>query len=166
MFGFFQTFWGWLTSSYFGKVLASLLVSMLPVVELRGGIPIAVGLGLDPHVAIPVCIFANIIPIIPVILLVKHVFHWVSKLGPTGKRMVDWMERRVNRNRDILDKYAWVGLVILTAIPAPGTGAWTASMLAGLTDVRIKHAFPAIALGVVIAALIVGILSYGVAAVL
>ncbi|MCD8141837.1 MAG: small multi-drug export protein, partial [Clostridiales bacterium] len=77
---------------------------------------------------------------------------------------VDGLERRANKHRDVLDKYAWMGLVILTAVPLPGTGAWTSSLLAALTGVRLKHAFPAIALGVVIAAVVIGTLSYGVAA--
>lgn len=166
MFAPFQTFWAWLISTFPGKIVASFFVSMLPVIELRGGIPIAVGLGLSPRVAIPVCIIANIIPIIPILLFVKVVFRWMRSWGPKFANLVDKLEAKGNKHRDVLDKYAWMGLVILTAVPLPGTGAWTASLLAALTGVRIKHAFPAIALGVVIAACVIGVLSYGVAAII
>ncbi len=157
--------WTWLTSSFVGKIAASLFVSMLPVIELRGGIPIAVGLGLAPHVAIPVCVVGNIIPILPVLLLIRHMFAWMRLRGHLLRKFVGFLERKVEKNRPILDKYAWLGLVILTAVPIPGTGAWTASMVAGVAGVRFKHAVPSIALGVVIAAVIIGVLSYGVAAV-
>lgn len=158
-------FWTWLTGSFTGKIVASFCVSMLPVVELRGGVPLAVGMGLAPQIAIPLCVLANMIPIIPVIVLIQHILRWMRHHGKTMRRMAILLQWRVTRNRKFLDRYAWMGLMLLTAIPIPGTGAWTASMLAGLTGVRIRYAFPAIAMGVVLAALIMGILSYGVAAV-
>ncbi len=160
-----QSFWIWLTGSFAGKIVASFFVSMIPVVELRAGVPLAVGMGLEPQVAIPLCMLSNMIPIIPVIVCIQHILRWMRHHGKRMRRAAILLERRVKRNRKLLDRYAWVGLMILTAIPVPGTGAWTASMLAGLTGVRIRYAFPAIALGVVIAAFIMGILSYGVAAV-
>lgn len=155
----------WMTGTYSGKLAASFLVSMLPIIELRGGVPLAVGMGLSPQVAIPLCVVANMIPIIPAILLIEHFLHWMRHHGRYLRKLALWLEQRVRRNQDVLDKYAWLGLMILTAIPLPGTGAWTASMLAGLADVPVRKAFPAIALGVVIAAAIMSVLSYGVAAV-
>ncbi len=159
-----QALWVWVTSTFGGKLAASLFVSMLPVIELRGGIPIAVGLGLAPRVAIPVCVLGNILPIVPVILFIKAVFAKMRQWGGFFASLVDKLERKANKHRDVLDKYAWMGLVLLTAVPLPGTGAWTSSLLAALTGIRLKHAFPAIALGVVIAAVVIGTLSYGVAA--
>lgn len=165
MITFFLSLWDWLTSTFVGKIAASLFVSMVPLIELRGGIPIAVGLGLDPHIAIPVCVVGNIVPVIPILLVIRRLFWWMRHQGRGMQKLVEWMERRVNKHRDVLDKYAWMGLVILTAIPFPGTGAWTSSMLAGLTGMRFKHAIPAIALGVIIAAVIMSVVSYSVAAV-
>jgi uncharacterized membrane protein len=136
---------------------------MLPVVELRGGVPLAVGMGLEPQIAIPLCVLANMIPIIPVIVCIQHILRWMRHHGKTMRRFAILLQWRVTRHRKVLDRYAWMGLMLLTAIPIPGTGAWTASMLAGLTGVRIRYAFPAIAMGVVLASLIMGILSYGVA---
>lgn len=162
----FGTFWTWLTGSYAGKVIASVLVCFVPGIELRGGIPLAVSLGLSPHEALPVCVFANCLIIVPVMLCIQHVFRWMRHHGRRLRAFALWAENRVNKHRNVLDKYAWMGLFLLTAIPLPGTGAWTASMLAGLTGVRIRYAFPAIAAGVIGAAIIMGTLSYGVAAVI
>lgn len=162
----FSSFWAWLTSSFAGKIVASMLVSMMPVIELRAGLPIAVGLGLAPKVAIPVCVIANCIPIPFILIFVKAVFGWMRKHGEFLGKIVDFFEKKADKNRDKLDKYAWLGLTILTAIPLPGTGAWTASLVAALAGVRFKHAVPSIILGVIIAAAIMGTLSYGVAAIL
>lgn len=164
MLSFFSSLWAWLTGSFAGKIAASMLVSMLPVIELRAGVPIAVGLGLEPSVALPVCAFANMLPIVPVMVCIQHVLRWARHHGSLMQKAACWLENRVNRHRDVLDRYAWLGLVILTAVPLPGTGAWTSSMLAGLTGVRIRYALPAISLGVVIAGIIMSVLSYGVAA--
>lgn len=163
---FSSPFWIWLTSTYAGKIAASMFVSMLPVIELRAGLPIAVGLGLEPKIAIPVCAIANMLPIPFILLFVQGVFRWMRRHGAFLGKIVDFFENKANKNRDVLDKYAWLGLTILTAIPLPGTGAWTASLLAALAGVRFKHAVPSIMLGVVIAAAIMSVVSYGVAAVI
>lgn len=162
----FSAIWTWLTSTFAGKIAASMFVSMLPVIELRAGLPIAVGLGLDPKIAIPVCVIANCIPIPFILLFVQAVFRWMRRHGRLLGQIVDFFENKANKNRDVLDKYAWLGLTILTAIPLPGTGAWTASLLAALAGVRFKHAVPSIVLGVFIAAGIMSVVSYGVAAVI
>ena len=160
-----HSFWTWLTATYAGKLAASCFVSMLPIIELRGGVPLAVGMGLPPKVAIPLCVVSNFVPIIPAILFIEQLLRWMRQRGKLLRSIALWLEQRVLKHQDVLDKYAWLGLMILTAIPLPGTGAWTASMLAGLANVPIRKAFPAIALGVVIAAVIMSVLSYGVAAV-
>lgn len=163
---FLSSFWTWLTSTFAGKIAASAFVSMLPVIELRGGLPIAVGLGLDPKVAIPVCVVANCLPVPFILLFVQAVFRWMRRHGSFLGKVVDFFENKANKNRDVLDKYAWLGLTILTAIPLPGTGAWTASLLAAIAGVRFKHAVPSVILGVFIAAGIMSVVSYGVAAVI
>lgn len=82
-----------------------------------------------------------------------------SKLGA----IVDRMEKKVEKNRKVIDRYAWWGLVILVAIPLPGTGAWTGALVAAMLEMRIIRALPAIALGVIIAAVIVSSLTFGIA---
>lgn len=158
------TFWLWITGTFAGKVVAASFISMLPLVELRAGIPIAVGLGLTPRIAILVCILSNILPIPFIILFMRCIFAAIRKWSATFERLISWMEAKAYRHQHILDRYAGMGLFILTAIPLPGTGAWTASMLAALMDIRLSRAFFPIALGVVAAGTIMSILSYGVAA--
>jgi uncharacterized membrane protein len=160
----FASLWTWITSTLAGKIIVSCLVSMLPVVELRAGIPIAVGLGLSPKVAIPICVLSNCVPIVPVLMLMRRVLHGLHHRNGVLARFGDWLEGHVNRHRDVLDKYAGFGLFLLTAIPLPGTGAWTASMLASLTQVKVEQAAPAIIAGVLAAGAIVSCVSYGVAA--
>lgn len=160
----FQSLWVWLTSTFAGKIIASCFVSMLPVFEIRGGIPIATGLGLAPRIAIPLCVLANCIPVIPILILMNHILLWMRSCGGILSKFANWLERKANKHRDLLDKYAWFGLFLLTALPLPGTGAWTASLLASLARVRMRMAAPAIMGGVVTAGAIVSFVSYGIAA--
>ena len=155
-----HTFWVWVTSTLVGKIVASGFISMLPLVELRAGIPIAVGLGLEPRIAILTCIVANILPIPFIILFIRKIFAVVRKWSATFEKLISKVETKAYKHRDMIDKYAAMGLFI----PLPGTGAWTASLLATLMDMRLSRAFFPIALGVVGAGTIMAILSYGVAA--
>lgn len=156
----------WMTSTLAGKIIVSGLISMLPLVELRGGIPIAVGLGLEPRVAILTCMTANILPIPFIILFIRKIFAVIRKWSVHFEKLISRMEAKAYKHQDMIDKYAGAGLFLLTAIPLPGTGAWTASLLATLMDMRLSRAFFPIALGVVGAGVIMSILSYGVAALL
>ncbi len=158
-----QSLWAWFTSTIAGKVLISCFVSMLPVVELRGGIPIAVGCGRSTKLSIPICIIGNCIPIIPILILFQRVLRWMRHRGGAVGRFALWLERHCTKHRGFLDRYAGAALFVLTAVPLPGTGAWTASMLAALAGVRIRNAAPAITLGVLAAGAIVSVVSYGVA---
>lgn len=159
-----HTFWVWITSTLVGKVVASGFISMLPLVELRGGIPIAVGLGLEPLTAIVTCVIANIIPIPFIILFIRKIFAVVRKWSVAFEKLISKVEAKAYKHRGKIDKYAGWGLFILTAIPLPGTGAWTASLLATLMNMRLSQAFLPIALGVVGAGAIMSIVSYGVVA--
>ena len=138
---------GLVTSTLVGKIVASGFISMLPLVELRAGIPIAVGLGLEPRIAILTCIVANILPIPFIILFIRKIFAVVRKWSATFEKLISKVEAKAYKHQDMIDKYAAMGLFILTAIPLPGTGAWTASLLATLMDMRLSRAFFPIALG-------------------
>lgn len=164
MFTALHTVWIWITSTLAGKIVAAGMISMLPLVELRAGIPIAVGLGLEPRIAILTCIIANILPIPFIILFIRKIFAVVRKWSKYFERLISRVEAKAYQHRVMIDKYAGAGLFLLTAIPLPGTGAWTASLLATLMDMRLSRAFFPIALGVVGAGTIMSILSYGVAA--
>lgn len=159
-----QNLYDCIASTLVGKIAVSAFVSMLPVIELRGGLPIAIGLGLPPRVALPLCVLANCVPIVPILLLFQYLLKLLRGFGGIFARFANWMETHAAKHQTTLDQYASFGLFVITAIPLPGTGAWTASMLASLAHVSIRKAAPAIMAGVMAAGVIVGIVTYGVAA--
>ena len=140
------------------------LVSMVPIIELRGAIPIATAHGLDWRFAILVAIIGNLLPIPFIILFIKRIFAWIRKIMPRLNRFVDKLENRAKEKSDILEKGVFLGLFLFVAIPLPGTGAWTGALIAAMLDMKMKRAFPAIALGVISAGIIVAFVSYGAAA--
>lgn len=157
---------GFLFGTTIGKIIITFLVSMVPVIELRGAIPIATGMGLSPFVAIPVAIVGNLLPIPFIIIFIKKIFAWMRKVSPKLNAVVDKMEAKAEKNKAKVLKYAFWGLTIFVAIPLPGTGAWTGALVAAMIDMPLKKAFPSVVLGVLIAGAIVAFVSYGAAAVL
>lgn len=154
----------WLSETLMGKVLTTIFVSMVPIIELRGAIPIGVGLGLDLVPTILLCIIGNMIPVPFIILFIRRIFQWMRKLSPKLNSLVVKMEEKAYSKKDIIDKYKILGLYVLVAIPLPGTGAWTGSLVAAIFDIRLKYAFPAIFAGVATAGLIIGLVTGGVVA--
>ena len=155
----------WLHTTPAGEFLWTVLVSMAPVLELRGGLPIGVGLGLPVPVAFVAAVIGNMIPVPFLILFVRRIFAWIRRRIPPLNSLVDRLERRAENKRELVLRYQTLGLLILVAIPLPGTGAWTGALIAAVMDLRMKKALPAIAGGVVIAGLIIALLTYGVTAV-
>lgn len=153
-----------LFKTFLGKVLVTLFVSMVPVIELRGAIPIATGMGLSPAVAIPVAIIGNLIPVPFIIIFIKKIFAWMRKVSPKLNGVVDKMEAKAEKNKAKVLKYAFWGLVLFVAIPLPGTGAWTGALVAAMLDMPLKKAFPSIIIGVLGAGIIISFVSYGAAA--
>ena len=156
----------WFQGSETGAILWTMLVSMVPVIELRGGLPIGVAMGLDPVVALCASIIGNLIPVPFIIIYIRRIFHWLRSRSGWLDEKVTWLENRAHLKSDVVTKYGFIGLCVLVAIPLPGTGAWTGSLVAAILDMRLKRAIPSIALGVVIAGLIVSIITYGVTAIL
>ena len=151
-----------LVNSYLGKVLLTFGVSMMPVLELRGAIPVGVAHGLDLWTAIGVSIIGNLVPVPFIIIFIRNIFAWMKKTSKKFHALVEKLENRAEEKSEVVLKYAFWGLVVLVAIPLPGTGAWTGALVAALLNMRLKKAFPAIALGVLIAAVIVAFATYGV----
>lgn len=142
-------------------ILLTLLMSAVPVIELRGGIPYGLALGLEWWEAYPAAIIGNMLPVPFIILGVRWVFSWLRKISPWFERLVSKMEEKAAKNAELVKKYEMVGLCILVAIPLPGTGAWTGALVAAMLEMRLKDALPAILLGVVIAGAIVTLASMG-----
>ena len=134
----------------FGKLLLTFTTAMIPVVELRGAIPVGVAAGLPPAVACAVAILGNLLPVPFIMLLARRVFNWLRDSRLFGSKIV-WLERRAHLKGRIVRRYRLPGLVVLVAIPLPGTGAWTGALVASLLDIRLRSALPAILLGLIIA---------------
>lgn len=144
-----------------GNLAMTMLISMVPVIELRGAIPIGVANGLSVQEAMLVSVIGNLLPVPIIILFVRKVFAWLRSKHEKLDRMVQGLEERAERKSGIIEKYEWFGLVILVAVPLPGTGAWTGALVAAMLNMRLKRAFPAILLGVVIAGIIISYITYG-----
>ena len=144
-----------------GKEFIIFLISMVPILELRGGLLAAGPALLDVPMwqAIPICFIGNLVPIPFILLLITKIFDWMKgtkKLKP----LVEKLEHKAMSQSANIEKYEFWGLVAFVGIPLPGTGAWTGSLIAALLGIRFRKAFPAIVLGLVVATVIMTILSY------
>ena len=149
----------------FHEILLTFLTAMVPVLELRGAIPVGVAAGLSPTVACVAAILGNMVPVPFIMLLIRRIFDWLRDSDFFGPKIRS-LERRAHLKGRLVRKYRLPGLMIRVAVPLPGTGAWTGALVAAFLDMRLKKAIPAIFLGVVIAGLIVSVITYGVTALL
>ena len=149
-----------LEASYAGKILATLLMSMVPIVELRGGLPFGAALGLPPAAVMGAAIIGNMIPVPFIILFIKKIFQWMRRFEPLAK-LVSHFESKAESKSDRVTRYKKFGLCIFVAVPLPGTGAWMGALIAALLDMRLRDSFPVITLGVCIASLVVTGITYG-----
>ncbi len=154
----------WLQESFAGEIVYTALMSMAPVVELRGGLPFGVSLGLPVWVAFCASVVGNMIPVPFIIVYIRSIFAFMRKKMPKFNSLVDKLETKAHLKGNLVTKYRFLGLCILVAIPLPGTGAWTGALVAAFMDMRLRDSVPAIALGVVIAGLIISLLTFGVTA--
>ena len=140
--------------------LIAFLISLLPILELRGGLIAANLLGVKLIPAFAICFIGNMLPIPFILLFIEKIFNWLRDKKGLGA-VVRYCEKKADKNRDKIDKYGLWGLLILVAIPLPGTGAWTGALVAALMRLDIKKSLPVIAAGVVIAGVIVSLIMYG-----
>ena len=145
----------WFSETALRQLLGTLLVSVVPVIELRGAIPIGVALGLHPFWAMLASIVGNMLPVPFIILFVRHVFTWLKRHSPLLGRLVQKLEDKAHNKSAVVIKYRAIGLCLLVAVPFPGTGAWTGSLVAALLDIPLREAVPTILLWVIIAGLFV-----------
>lgn len=152
----------WLTSTTFGKILATFFISMVPVIELRGGLPYGIGFGLDYPVALITALLGNMVPVPFILIYISRIFKWLR--GRDGKldSFISHLEEKAHVKSETVDKYGPLGLLLFVAIPLPGTGAWTGALVAALMNLKFKHALPCIFLGVCIAAAIITGVTFGV----
>lgn len=160
----------WVTENLMGKVsneVIIFLISMVPILELRGGLLAASPALLNVPIlrAIPICIIGNFIPVPFILLFIKAIFNWMKKFEKLGKIAV-WFENKAMNKKDRIEKYEFWGLVLFVGIPLPGTGAWTGSLIAALLNIDFKKAIAAVCIGIMLATVIMSCISYGLLGVL
>ena len=152
----------WFITSVAGKFLSTFVISMIPVIELRGGLPFGIAHGLNYPLALCAAVLGNMLPAPFIILFIRKIFAVVRRWSGRFDRMVSRLEARGKKKSEIIAKYGPLGLVLLVAIPLPGTGCWTGALVAALLDIRLRNALPAIFLGVLISAAIMTLATFGV----
>ena len=140
------------------------LISLLPILELRGGILAGTLLGVDWPIAYLICVIGNLLPIPFILLFIRKIFDWMR--NTRFVKLVDKLEAKAEKKSAKVTKYKKFGLFLFVAIPLPGTGGWTGALIAALLDLRLKLAVPAITAGVFLAGIIISLLTYGAAALL
>ena len=141
--------------------LITFLMAMVPVIELRGAIPYGVVAGLSVHTAFVLAVLGNLVPIPVLVVFTRKVFEWLRTKSDGLDRLVRGLEAKADKNKEIVERYEFLGLMILVAVPLPGTGAWTGALVAAMMNMRLKRAMPAIIVGVLIAGIIVTTVTYG-----
>ncbi|MBD3180793.1 ligand-binding protein SH3 [Candidatus Poribacteria bacterium] len=158
----------WLSSNGLPGELVVLIVSTLPIFELRGGIPVGLLLGLEWWRTYIMAVLGNLIPVVPILLLLEPVSYWMRRHLKATDQFFEWLFSRTRRKTEAgIRKYGiFFGLTLFVAIPLPVTGAWTGCVAAFLFGVKFKYSFPAIILGVLTASLVVSMATYGTATVI
>lgn len=146
--------------------IITFLMSMVPVIELRGAIPYGVLNGLSVIEATAISIVGNLVPVPFLVLLTTTVFAWLRTKSKGLNGFVTSLEEKGRSKIGQVERYKFWGLMLLVAIPLPGTGAWTGCLVAALMEMDLRKAFPPIVLGVVIAGVVVSTLTYGLGIVL
>ena len=141
--------------------LITFLMAMVPVVELRGAIPYGVVSGLSVPEAFLLAVIGNLLPIPILVVFTRKVFEWLRTKSEWLDKLVKRLEAKADKNKALVEKYEFFGLMLLVAIPLPGTGAWTGALVAAMLDMRLKRAMPAIIVGVLVAGIIVTTLTFG-----
>ncbi len=152
----------WFTGTTLGKFLSTFFISMVPVVELRLGLPYGIALGLDYPLALAAAVFGNMVPVPFIVVYINRIFAWIRRHWDALDSLITRLEKKAHLKGEKVKKYGPLGLLILVAIPLPGTGAWTGSLVAALLDMPLRKAVPCIFLGVLIAAGIMTAVTFGV----
>ena len=149
----------WLTTTPVGEFVFTMMVSMLPLAELRLGVPFGILRGLPQWVAFTAAVIGNMLPIPFIIVYIKRIFKWLRRRIPKLNGIVDKMEKKAHLKGQKVSRYKYLGLFIFVAIPLPGTGAWTGALAAAFLDMPLRKALPSIFAGVLTAGVVMMILT-------
>ncbi len=152
---------GGAAGSVLGKYIVIFILSLLPILELRGGLIAASLLGLPMWQSFFVCFLGNIIPIPFILYFINPIFRHMRNWKYLGK-FVCWCEEKANSKKEKIENLKYFGLFLFVGIPLPGTGAWTGCLIAALLDMDKKKSMVAAFLGVILAGIIMLVFSYGI----
>ena len=152
--------------SFFVDILGAeggvFLCSMIPIIELRGAIPMGFILGLPWWKTFIISIIGNILPVPFILLFIRAVIQWMSRSKvKLFNKVANWLLAKVDKNKDKIQKYAFWGVAAFVGIPLPATGAWTGSLVAAMIDMKFWKAFLSACIGAVVAGIIVTLIAYG-----
>ena len=153
---------GGITSLAFGKENLVFIISLMPILELRGGLIAAALLNLAPIPSYIISIVGNLLPIPFILLFINKILDWMRKSKVKFfNSIVNWLDGKVEKHKSQIEKYGYLGIVLFVGIPLPGTGAWTGTLIASVLEMDRKKTFLATILGVFMASIIMMILSFG-----
>ena len=158
---FFLDIFSGMTGSELGKCVSVFIVSMLPIIELRGGMIAAALLNISLIKGFIICFLGNILPVPFILWFIRKILEWMRNVK-CFKKIVKWLDKKVENKKGQIEKFGFWGLVAFVGIPLPGTGAWTGTLIAAMLDMDKKKAFLAALVGVLVAGVIMAIFSYGV----
>lgn len=139
--------------------LVVFIISLMPILELRGGLVAAALLGVKWYIAFPLCVIGNMLPIPFILMFIKQIFKFLRKF-PGFRTIIPKLEKKAGEKGSLINRGRFIGLYSFVAIPLPGTGAWMGALAATLLDIRMKRSFPIITLGVISAGIIMLIVAY------
>jgi len=157
---FFLNIFSGITQTELGKSVTIFIVSLLPIIELRGGLIAAALLKVSLVKAFIICFIANILPVPFILWFIRIILSWMRNIKCFSK-IVKWLDKKVEKKKGQIEKYGFWGIVLFVGIPLPGTGAWTGSLIAAMLDMNKKKAFLACTIGVFMAGVIMALFSYG-----
>jgi uncharacterized membrane protein len=144
----------------FGKEIVVFIISLMPILELRGGLIAASLLGLDPIPSYIISVIGNIIPVPFILWFINSILKWMRE-SKHFSGIAKWLDEKVNKHKGQIEKYGFWGLVLFVGIPLPGTGAWTGCLIAAVLNMDKKKSFFAAMIGIFMASIIMMIVSFG-----
>lgn len=149
-----------------GRELSVLLCALLPIIECRGAIPLGCGLGLGWWQNLLLAAAGNLLPVPFILLFIRAILRWMEGCRiKLFNRISGWLGRKVEKNKSTIEKYSYIGVMLFIAVPLPGTGAWTGSLIAAVLGMDWKKSTLAAIGGVLISCMIMTVISYGVKAI-
>lgn len=151
-----------LTALKFGKELVVFIISILPILELRGGLIAASLLNVSPLTGYIVSIIGNTLPVPFILLFINKILDWMGKSKIKWmNKLSKWLDKKARKHKDSIEKYGYLGLTLFVGVPLPGTGAWTGCLAASVLNMDKKKSFISIMLGIIMASIIMMLISYG-----